>query len=184
MASKVARREKELIAAAAADTLQDGQSIILDSGTTAMELAELIRKKKLHLTVVTNDLLVAGLFSNSPDIKLLVPGGTLRPGSYTLLGEPGLSFIRGLHVDTAYMGIQAIKDDCLSDTSTDVCIMKRQMAAAAARTIVLADSSKFGKTAFRDAFEIGDVDQIITNRDLPESRSDYYTGKGVKIVLA
>ena len=182
MASKVAKREKAMIGAAAVETLQDGQSIILDSGTTVVELARKIREKKIQLTIVTNDLLVANILSASPNIKLIVPGGELRPGSHTLLGEPGLSFIGRLHADAAYIGIQAINDCHLCDTSSDVCIMKRCMVAASNQTILLTDSSKFGQTAFLNACDVRDIDQIITDRKLSEEQTEYYREKGVRIL--
>jgi DeoR/GlpR family transcriptional regulator of sugar metabolism len=166
------------------ETLRDGQSIVLDSGTTVIELARKISEKKIRLTVVTNDLLVASILSTSPNIKLIVPGGELRPGSYTLLGEPGLSFISNLHVDAAYIGIQAITENHLCDTSTEVCKMKRYMVAASSQTILLSDSSKFGKTAFFNACDITDIDLIITDPNLSEQLAEYYREKGVKIVFA
>ena len=182
MASKVAQREKAMIGAAAVEILRDGQSIILDSGTTVAELARKISEKNIQLTVVTNDLFVAGILSASPNIKLIVPGGEVRPGSYTLLGEPGLSFIENLHVDVAFIGIQAINDCQLCDTSSDVCIMKRRMVAASSQAILLTDSSKFGETAFLNACDVGEIDQIITDRKLSEEQAEYYREKGVSVL--
>lgn len=183
MASKVAQHEKEKIAKAAAETLQDGQSIILDSGSTVVEMARQIRDKQIKLTVVTNDLLVGSLLSNSPNIKLIVLGGELRGGSHTLLGEPGMTFIGSLHTDAAFIGIQAIKGTQLCDTSTDVCKMKRLMVAASNRAVLLVDSTKFDQTAFCDVCSLEQIDTIFTDDAISQKIRSDIEALGIDIVV-
>lgn len=92
------------------DQTYDNQSVIFDSSSTVYEAAYQVVEKGLKLTAVTNDIRIAELLAGSPLIHLLVSGGSLRPGSYTLVGEPGTSFLQRLHVDVALMGIHAINN--------------------------------------------------------------------------
>jgi DeoR family transcriptional regulator of aga operon len=100
------------------------------------------------------------------------------------MGEPGSGFLQRLHVDVALMGIHAVSGTAFCETSTEVAQAKRLMAAAAARVIVLADSSKFGRHAFCDAFDLGQVHEIISDAGLaPAVRRDLERA-GVEVSLA
>jgi len=184
IASKIAREEKATIGRLAADRLQDNQSVIFDSSSTVYEAAIQVVEKGLKLTAVTNDIRIGELLAGNPSIHLLVSGGSLRPGSYTLIGEPGTSFLRGLHVDVALMGIHAINQSSCCDTSLDVAYTKRYMAAAAKQVIVLAHASKFGHVAFFDAFDVDDKFEFITDRPLAPAIRRTLEEKGATVTIA
>jgi DeoR family transcriptional regulator of aga operon len=162
----LAQKEKAAIARLAAQRLKAQQSVLFDSSSTVYEVARQVAKSKIKLTAVTNDIRIAELLAAAPAVHLVVSGGACRPGSYTLLGEPGLSFLQSLHVDVAVMGIHAVHDSAFCDTSLEVAYAKRRMAAAAKQVIVVADGSKFGQVAFFDAFEVGPKFEVITDRPL------------------
>ncbi len=183
-ASKNAREEKAIIGKLAADRLKDNQSVIFDSSSTVYEAAYRVVEKGLKLTAVTNDIRIAELLSGSPSIHLLVSGGTLRPGSYALIGEPGTSFLQSLHVDVALMGIHAINNSSCCDTSLNVAYAKRYMVAAARQVVMLADASKFGQVAFFEAFDVDDKFEIITDRPLVSAVHRGLTKKGAKVTIA
>jgi DeoR family transcriptional regulator of aga operon len=184
VASRIAEREKAAIGRLAAERLRAHQSVIFDSGSTVFEAARQVARRGIPLTAVTNDLRIAGVLSESPSVELIVSGGTLRRGSYTLLGEPGLGFLGRLHVDVALMGIHAVSEAAFCDTSTEVAMAKRLMAAAGGRTIVLADAAKFGVVAFCDAFSLADVDEIITDEGLPPEVRRRLEAGGVAVSTA
>lgn len=184
IASRTALEEKATIGKLAADRLQDNQSVIFDSSSTVYEAAYKVAEKGLKLTAVTNDIRIGELLAGSPSIHLLVSGGSLRPGSYTLIGEPGTSFLRNLHVDVALMGIHAINISSCCDTSLEVAYAKRYMVAAAKQVVVLADASKFGQVAFFDAFDVDEKFEIITDRPLVPSIHSALTEKGAKVTIA
>jgi DeoR family transcriptional regulator of aga operon len=163
IAADIAKEEKAVIGRIAADRLQDNQSVIFDSSSTVLEAARLVAEKGLQLTAVTNDIRIGELFASNSSVRLIVCGGTLRPGSYTLVGEPGTGFLQQLHVDVAVMGIHGLKNGCCCDTSLGVAFTKRQMVAAASRVLLLVDAGKFGQIAFFDAFEIDHRFEIITD---------------------
>lgn len=184
IASRIARDEKTTIGRMAAEKLQDNQSVIFDSSSTVYEAAHQVVEKGLKLTAVTNDIRIGELLAGNPSIHLLVTGGSLRPGSFTLIGEPGTSFLRNLHVDVALMGIHAINGSSCCDTSLDVAYAKRYMAAAAKQVFVLAHAAKFGHVAFFEAFDVNDKFEIITDRALPAWLYRNLEEKGAKVTLA
>lgn len=184
VASRIALKEKATIGMLAADRIRDNQSVIFDSSSTVYEAARHVVERGLAITAVTNDIRIAELLAGNASIHLIVTGGSLRPGSYTLIGEPGMSFLRSLHVDVALMGIHAITDSSCSDTSLDVAFAKRYMVAAAKSILVLADASKFGNIAFCDAFDVDNNYEIITNRPIASPVKRDLEKKGAKITVA
>jgi DeoR family transcriptional regulator of aga operon len=183
IASRIAREEKSSIGKQAADRLKDHQSVIFDSSSTVYEAAYQVLDKGLTLTAVTNDIRIGELLAGNPSIHLLVSGGSLRPGSYTLVGEPGTSFLRSLHVDVALMGIHAVNGTSCCDTSLEIAYAKRYMVAAARRVIVLADASKFGQVAFFDAFDVDNRFELITDRAPAPPILDGLAERGAKVTV-
>lgn len=184
IAARMAREEKSLIGKLAASRLQDNQSVIFDSSSTVFEAALQCVERGLQLTVVTNDIRISELFAGSSSVQLIVCGGTLRSGSFSLVGEPGMSFLRQIHVDVAVMGIHGITGTACCDTSLEIAFTKRHMVAAAQKVMVLVDSSKFNQLAFFEAFEIDDRFEIITDRYLPPLVQQAIEEKGATLTCA
>ncbi len=195
-ASPMFKEEKSAIGKAAADCIRQGQSVIFDSSSTVFHAACHARDQHCSITALTNDINIAAAMVNAPPIELKVIGGTVRPGSFTLLGEPGMSFLGGLHVDVCFLGIQAIQlysapaaaaplsCGALSDTSLEVAAMKRRMVQAARRTFVLADSSKFGPPAFCDVCDFSQIDAIITDRGIDSGKQAILKKSGLEVIVA
>jgi len=172
-AAHFARPEKEAIGRAAAATLRAGQSVIFDSGTTVLEVARAIAANPMPLTAVTNSLAIAQVFAGVPDVRLVLPGGTCKPGSVTLVGHPGEDFLRTIHADVAILGTHAVTAGRLTETALDVAAMKQAMIAAARRVVVLADSSKFTAPSFCTICTMEAIDQIVTDDGIgPEDLAD------------
>src|ERR1700729_4066404 len=138
------RPEKESIGLAAAATLHSVE-------------------RDIALTAVTNDLGIGQALSASSRIRVLCLGGTVRPESLTVLGEPGESFLGNLRVDVAFIGTHAISGLALTETSLEAVSMKRAMITAARRIVVLADASKFGAAAFCKICDLTAVHELITD---------------------
>jgi DeoR family transcriptional regulator of aga operon len=163
---KGARRqdEKRRIAAVAAGRVADGMAVGLTGGTTCTEVArELVERQRL--TVVTNALNIASELAVRPNLKLVVTGGTARPESYELIGPLAEQALAGLNLDVAFIGVDGIDDrtGCTThhevEAHTDLALIER-----AGRVIVVADSSKIGRTAFARICPIERVDELITDR--------------------
>jgi DeoR/GlpR family transcriptional regulator of sugar metabolism len=171
-AGRSAAEGKRAIAAEAVKRLKPEQSLLLDTGTTLHELGYAIAQADLPLTVVTNDVLIARTLAELRHVKLIVPGGSLREGSFTLLGEPGVSFLRDIHCDVFFLCAQAVSEDSAADISTEAVQLKRAMLDAAARSILLVDSSKFGTHAFYRIAPLSRFDEIITDGGInPDERA-------------
>jgi DeoR family transcriptional regulator of aga operon len=166
IAAQFARTEKEAIGAAIAADLRPGQSIIFDASTTVLEVARRIAAQPLPLTAVTNSLAVAQVLAGVPDLHLVVPGGTVRPGTLTLVGRPGEDFLGTIHADITLLGTHAVTGNLLTETSLEVAAMKRAMIAAARKTIVLADSSKFSPPSFCTICNLHEIDELVTDEGI------------------
>lgn len=145
VARHILRREKQAIAAAAARLIAPHQAIILDSGSTVAEIARCLAASPIPLTVITNDLVVGQTLSDHARIRLVVTGGTVRPGSSTLLGSPGEELLASVRADLAFIGAHAVTERGLSETSLDLARIKQALLGAARRIVIVADHSKFGE---------------------------------------
>ena len=163
LAAQLRREEKNAIAAAVAEELRPGQSVIFDASTTVLAVARTVATRRLPLTAVTNSLAIAQVLADVPEVHLIVPGGTVRPGSTTLVGRPGEDFLRSLHADMALLGTHAITGRTLTETSLDVAAMKQAMIAAARHVMVLADSSKFTAPSFCTICDVAEIQEIVTD---------------------
>jgi DeoR/GlpR family transcriptional regulator of sugar metabolism len=176
--------EKRAIAREAAKRLEPDQSLILDTGTTLHELAHVIAGMDLPLTIVTNDILIARILADRRRIKLIVPGGALREGAFTLLGEPGLSFLRDIHCDLFFLCSQAVDTESASDTSLELVQLKRRMLDAAARRILLVDSSKFASRAFYRIAPVTLIEEIITDGGIAPEERERMESRGITLTCA
>jgi DeoR family transcriptional regulator of aga operon len=163
VAAKVAQAEKRAIGHAAAALLSTGDSVIFDSGSTVFAAARAVVERRIALTAVTNDLGIAQCLAAPDNIHVVVLGGSVRPASLTMMGEPGASFVADLHADIAFIGAQSVADGMLSDASVEVATIKRAMIAAARRVVLLVDSSKFQPAAFYRICALTDVHEVITD---------------------
>ena len=180
----LAREEKIAIGRKAASRLKDNQSVLFDSSSTVFEAAKAVAERGLHLTAITNDIRIGELLAVSGNVRLLMCGGTVRPGSFTLIGEPGTSFLSKLHVDVSVIGIHAVNGATCADTSLDIACTKQYMVEAAANVLMLADSSKFGKVAFYDAFCIEDNFEVITDGRLEQHHRNALEKTGAAVTVA
>jgi DeoR/GlpR family transcriptional regulator of sugar metabolism len=172
---KVARqvRQKRAIARAVAERVGDGCSLLLDSGSTTLEVARALRGHR-DLTVVTNDLRVAAEIAEHGNTRLLVPGGELQSSVYTLTSERAVSLIRDLHVDQTILGADAVDAAGITNANSNEVEMKRAMIRSAAQVVVVADSSKFGTTALVRVTGFEQVDLLVTDTGLDEEAAGGY----------
>jgi DeoR family transcriptional regulator of aga operon len=176
--------EKRTIGAAAAELIQPNQSVIFDSSSTVLEAALAVARRGIAITAVTNDLKIASALATYPAIRVIVPGGTLRPESFTLLGEPGAAMLAGLHVDVALIGIQALAGLRLADSSIEIADMKRRMIAAARTRVLLADSSKFRQASFCEVCGLAQIQRLISDERLAAAERKAIRKLGVALTLA
>lgn len=182
--ARVSHGEKVAIGKAAVGLLRPSESVIFDSSSTVLEAARATVECGLRLTACTNDIGTAQILAGSLSLQVIVLGGTVRPESLTLFGDPGLGFLDRLHVDVALVGIHSLANARLSETSIEVAAIKRRMIDSATRVIVLADSSKFSHPAFCDVCGLSEVDTIITDPGISEAQQSALREAGVEIIVA
>lgn len=182
-AAALAAPQKRAIGREAVRRVRSGNSVILDAGSTVLEAARLLADNPVPLTVVTNGLAIASVLSSAPAVRVLVLGGTLRPGSTTILGEPGEGFLRGIHVDVCLLGTHAISGATLTETTLEGAALKRAMIRAAKRTVVLADSSKLQSPAFCKICDLSEVAELITDDGIGEAHLSALRATGATVVV-
>ncbi len=176
-----ALEEKKEIAAIAAQYIKDNDTIILDSGTTTIQLIPYLLKKKL--TIVTNSIMAAYELSGHENIEMIVTGGQSREITKALVGDIAINALEGIHVNKVFLGTNAINLKIgLTTPNMEEAKIKRKMAQVANEVFVLADSSKFNKANFAKIIDILEVDYIITDSKLPQTQLKSYIENGVKII--
>jgi DeoR family transcriptional regulator, aga operon transcriptional repressor len=183
IADQVARPAKIAIGRCAAGMIEDGQSVILDSSSTVLEAAHALAERDLALTVVTNDLRIALALRDKPKVQLIVPGGQVRVGSFTLVGSTAQSVIRSLHADIALIGIHSLAQLRPSETSLEVASLKRAWIEAANRVLLLLDSSKFEQSAFCEICPIQRIHEVICDDGLDSAHRRALEQLGVGLTL-
>jgi len=155
--------EKRRIAAAAAEMVRDGETVVLDAGSTTYQLAlQLVRRHSL--TVVTNDLHIAVKLAAHPHISLICTGGMARTNVFSLLGHQTETFLKGLCVNRTFLGADAIHPDgVVANVNLDEVPVKQAMLRAGEQVIVLADANKFDLTGFARVCNLADINTLVTD---------------------
>ena len=179
--------EKRAIGQAAAALVSPGESILLDVGTTtaAMASALVARSTLSDVTVITNGLSIAlTLEAAHPRLSIVVTGGTLRPKQHSLVDPLAGSMLKGLSVDTVFLGCNGIDlDGGVTNINLPEADIKRAMIAASQRCVVLADSTKLGTRALATVCEIDDVDVVITDGAAHPDEVEALRARGVDVIV-
>ncbi len=184
-----AAEAKARIAAAAADLLEPGMSVLLDVGTTAAAVArELLRREELRdLTVVTSGLSIALLLETAiPRLQVIVTGGTLRPLQHSLVAPLAGQVLARVHADVALIGCNGVDAEAgVTNINLPEAEVKAAMIGAAARTVVIADGSKIGRVHLGHVAGVAAVDVLITDPTAPApALAEVRALDGPRIVVA
>lgn len=156
---------KEAIARAAAARVRDGQSVLLDIGTTVGRVARHLRGRPV--TVITRNLAVFAELADDPVVDLVLLGGAVRPAHRSLVGYLTEESLRQLRADVLLLGTSGIRRSGHSvDTVADEVPVKRAMVAAADQVVLLADSSKFPGSGTATVCDADAYHHLITDADL------------------
>lgn len=176
--------EKQKIASAAFEMINEGDSIILDVGTTIHELAILL-KTRTRLTVIVTSILLAQTLTTQPGIELIVIGGKFRSSEFSMVGHLAESDLKNFYVDKAFLGAAGIHTSAgITEYSVEQAGTKKVIIEQARQKIVLADHTKFGKIFLASVCPITSIDTIITDSGLATDIADRYRHTGVKLHIA
>ncbi len=175
--------EKQKIANSAVNLVEDGDKIILDNGTTILELAKLLYHKR-NITVVTNDLEVAGMLENHETAQIIFMGGMIRKKFHCTVKIQGTELYEGLMADKAFMGVNALS---LASGATTPDInqaqTKKSMISIANKVIFLCDSSKIGKVSFVQFATVEEIDTVVTDK-IDKGTIAKLEENGVEVIIA
>ncbi len=176
--------QKERIAKAALEELPDGGAVILDAGTTTIRLAEMLPTDR-ELTVVTHGLPAAMLLAGRPNITLHLLGGTVRGRTLAAVGTWAERALADVYADVAFLGTNGITAERgLTTPDLGEAGVKRALVAAARRTVVLTDHTKFGRVDFAQVAPLSAIDTVITDTELEPELVDEIEAAGPRVVRA
>lgn len=166
-------REKKAIGRRVASMIDDGASVILDSGSTSLMVARALAQHR-DLTIITPDIQVAAEVINRPNVRLIVPGGESLSPTTTVISQEAVESVRNYRVDVVVLGADAVDPEGASNHGSAVVPLKRAMLEAARRSILVVDSSKIGSRQLVPVCALHEVDQVVTDAGMAPTDLDEY----------
>lgn len=160
------RDEKQRIAVRAAEMIDNGDTVAIDTGTTTYYLAEQLVGKR-DVTIVTPDIRIATLLEGFPGITVILVGGTLRKGFSCTIGSIANQMLSALHVDKVFLATNAVTplgELCTPDIEQSQ--VKKTLLGMGGQTILICDSSKFGAHSFAKFGMLTEIDVLITDSNI------------------
>ncbi len=173
---------KRAIAVCAAEIIDDGETVLLDGGTTTYEVARLLVGRSLQ--VVTNSLPVANLFASESRTDLVLLGGYVSPRTGVCLGPYANELLSRLHVTTTVLSAAGISHEGLFNAHLLLAETEQAMLRAASRCIVVADSSKFGRKSLTLVAGLEAINAVVSDDGLSQEWRDFVSQSGAKLVIA
>jgi DeoR/GlpR family transcriptional regulator of sugar metabolism len=173
--------EKRVIARAAAARVRDGDAVLLDGGTTTLEVARLLVGRPLQ--IVTNSLPIANLFASDRETDLVMLGGYVYPRTGVALGPQAVRMMEDIHVHQTILSVGGITAKGLFNSNLLLVETERAMMPCADEVVVVADHSKIGRRALAFLCELTSVDVLIVDRDLTEAQRDLIKSE-TRLILA
>lgn len=174
--------EKRLIARAAATRIHDGDAVLLDGGTTTLEVARLLVGRRLQ--IVTNSLPIAQLFANRPETDLVILGGYVFPRTGVALGPLTVRMMEDIHVQQTLLSVGGITAKGLFNSNLLLVETERQMMRCADEVVVVADHTKIGRQALAFLCELAAVDTLIVDNRLAAAQRALIDQADARLIVA
>jgi DeoR/GlpR family transcriptional regulator of sugar metabolism len=175
---------KEAVGRAIADRVEPGEMLFLDVGNTTLEVAKHLDPDR-NLTVLTNFIPIAVTLAQRKGFHVHLLGGTVREKELSIVGAAVQENLRPFYVDRAIIGVGGVTSDRgLTDYSLDEIAVKRTVINSAQRTIIAADSGKFGRVAPVEVCPLAQVHEIVTSEGAPEETVRALQAKGIRVTVA
>ncbi|QIZ76943.1 DeoR/GlpR family DNA-binding transcription regulator [Ferrimonas lipolytica] len=156
-------------------------TVYLDAGTTTLEIARAIAHRE-DILVITNDLFIADYLAEHGTCEYYLTGGRIDRGNHSCIGDMAASFISRLNVDVAFVSATCWDRRGVSSPSEGKVMVKKALAAVAKQSILVSDSSKFGRTGTFLGMESHEFDMIITDEHLPQNYKELLLQLDVELV--
>jgi DeoR family transcriptional regulator, fructose operon transcriptional repressor len=174
--------EKQRIAATAAARIRNGDSVLLDGGTTTLEVAKKLVGRPVQ--IVTNSLPIAALFANRREADLVLLGGYVYPKTGVALGPLTVRMMEDLHVHQLVMSVGGITARGLYNSNLLLVETERQMMRCADEVVVVADHTKIGRPALAHLCELGAVDTLVVDAGITAQQRAMIEKADVRLVVA
>jgi DeoR family transcriptional regulator of aga operon len=176
------RAEKMAIGTHAASMIEDGQTIIMDVGSTTTEMAKALSPNLTRVVVITNGLNIALILEALPGVSVIVTGGTLRPLQHSLVAPMGTLLLDQLKADVAFLGCNGV-DPARGFTNSNIAEaeIKQAMVRSAEKSVFLADHDKIGQVASAFVADIAGADLLITDDRADTSVLDNLKSDGLNV---
>lgn len=173
---------KQRVAEILATQIHDGDYLMLDASSTAIQVAKAIKNRK-NITLITNSVEILLEMSDKEGWNILSTGGTLKKGSLALVGTSAERMIREFHVDMAICSAKGIDiARGVTDSNEKDTEIKRAIFASANRKVLAIDSTKFDKISFVRVCDIQEIDTIVTDRQPSERWMEYLKDRRVEVL--
>lgn len=180
---KLRKEEKKRIAMAAVKLVEENDSIIIASGSTVHMFAEQITPIN-HLTVVTASLKTSLLLNAINNIEVIQLGGIVRKNSFSVIGDYTSQFFEQITCSKLFLGVDGIDlEHGITNSNIEEAILNKKMIEASLRTIILADSSKFGRRGFGKICSLDCIDVIITDTGISRSIAQAIEEMGIELII-
>jgi DeoR family fructose operon transcriptional repressor len=174
--------EKRAIAKVAASRVHDGETVLLDGGTTTLEVARNLVGRSLQ--IVTNSLPIASLFASSRETDLVMLGGYVYPRTGVALGPLAVRMMEDLHVRRTILSVGGITAKGLFNSNLLLVETEKAMMRCADEVIVVADHTKVGRQALAFLCELAEVDAVIVDQAISDEQKSLLATSGTKVILA
>lgn len=163
------KQGKKCIGEIVSQYINDGDTILLDSSSTALQVAEFL-KTKTKLTIITNSVMMLTKLAKEEGIKVISTGGILRESAMSLVGNVTENTIKSYNVDVAIFCCKGIHmEKGITDSNEQECQVKKSMLEVADKVFLAVDKTKFDKKAFVKICDINKVDKVFTDEKLNEA---------------
>ncbi len=177
--------EKIVIGKAAARLIKDSDTVIMDSGTTTLEIIKSLVPTLSNVTIITNALNIANQLVLSQNINLIIPGGVLRKNSLSLIGPLAEKSFKNFYVDKVFLGVDGF--DTLNGISTpnlEEAYLNQVMIEVAREVIVVADSTKFLRKSLAFICKLDRIDTVVTDSGISDENKKRLEDAGIHVIIA
>ncbi len=175
--------EKSRIGEAAAQIVLDGDSIFLDTSSTALAIAQRLKQHR-HLTVITNSLAIAQEMLDAPGVAVVMPGGQLRRETASLIGADGLEILHKFNIQRGFFGAHGLSvPEGLTDVSAAEAEVKRPLVAMCKQVVAVLDATKWGRVGLASFASLDQIDMVITDTLAPAERIAEIHAAGIEVVI-
>ena len=174
--------EKRAIGRAVAELIDDGETVLLDGGTTTLEVARALVGRPLQ--IVTNSLPIAALLTTSKDTDLILIGGYVYPRTGAAMGPLAVATMQGVRVRRAVLGAGGITSEGLFNSNSLLVETERQMMRCAQEVVIAADRSKFGRLSLSRLCGLDEVHRVVTDAEVAGPDRVMLEAAGVEVITA